>query len=129
MCVVHWSILGHLLKELAGLVGEITLKQHCHCGDRTMRVLFTGRFLGIFLIFCLKKLAWLVGEISLKPSCLCRYRTPCVVHWSILGHLLKELAWLVWEITLKPSCPCRDRTPSVVDWSSLGHFVVVVCCC
>ena len=22
MCVVHWSILGHFLKELAGLVGE-----------------------------------------------------------------------------------------------------------
>ena len=83
-CVVHSSILGQLLKELAWLDEEITLKPSCPCRDHTPCMLLTDRFLGFFSFF-LKDLAWLVGEITLKPCCPYRDRTPCVVDWSSLG--------------------------------------------
>ena len=78
MCVVHWSILGHFLKELAGLVGESGIVSvgtaQCVCCS----LVDFGAFV--------KGTDWVNwGNYFKATLSLWGSHTVCVVDWSILG--------------------------------------------
>ena len=80
MCVVHWSILGHLLKELAGLVGKIKAELTLR-GPHTVCVVHWSIFGHL-----LKELSGLVGENTFKAKLsLQGLHTACLLTGRFLG--------------------------------------------